>query len=183
MLLVLNKEDTGWTPFSQHLQASCMLAVWGKGKTATAEMDFEIQINKTSDLNARRVWRPVHNWVREHGWIISLETVWIQAQNLIFILAVYGSWESVPRPVTLLGLALLLSHSSRVGNLPPFLFLEKGLFPHHPLQDFSRGQETSSIPKTGSSRVSMDDVLILLQSTEKLIIFSNILISDKALCD
>lgn len=29
----------------------------------------------------------------------------------------------------------------------------------------------------------MDDVLILLQSTEKLIIFSNILISYKALCD
>lgn len=94
-----------------------MLAVWSKCETATVEMDFEIQINKTSALNARRVWRPVHNWVTEHGWIISLETVWIQAQNLMFILAVYGSWEPEPRSITLLGLTLLLSHLSREENL------------------------------------------------------------------
>lgn len=76
-----------------------------------------------------------------------------------------------------LGTRAKIHYSSGVNTPPePFeqggkpYFGKKGLSPHHLPHDFSRGRQTSNIPKIGSSYVSMDDILILLQSTEKLAI-------------
>lgn len=89
-----------------------------------------------------------------------------------------------------LGIRAKICYSSGVNTPKPFqqggkpssLLILVRSFPHHPPQDFSRGQKTSSIPKTGSSHVSMDDVLILLQSNEKLVtMFSHILLFHKTL--
>lgn len=54
-----------------------------------------------------------------------------------------------------LGLIGLISHFVRLESLPHFPFTQAGLSPHHPARGTSRGKETSSDPKTGSTYVSM----------------------------